>query len=115
MPIDNRAAMERMRAARARKNYAVVLRTINILRHKYESLGEVRAALNTISEQEYLDAVSPEYASISCGRGNKYGHPHEETVEKLEEMGVEYYRTDLSGNITFTSDGENISVRTEKP
>ena len=58
MPIDNRAAMERMRAARARKNYAVVLRTINILRHKYESLGEVRAALNTISEQEYLDAVN---------------------------------------------------------
>ena len=70
---------------------------------------------STSSSQEYLDAVSPEYASISCGRGNKYGHPHEETVEKLEEMGVEYYRTDLSGNITFTSDGENISVRTEKP
>ena len=70
---------------------------------------------STSSSQEYLNAVSPEYASISCGRGNKYGHPHEETVEKLEEMGVEYYRTDLSGNITFTSDGENISVRTEKP
>ena len=65
---------------------------------------------STSSSQEYLDAVSPEYASISCGRGNKYGHPHEETVEKLEEMGVEYYRTDLSGNITFTSDGENISA-----
>ena len=34
---------------------------------------------------------------------------------QLEAMGVEYYRTDLDGNITFTSDGETISVRTEKP
>ena len=70
---------------------------------------------STSSSQEYLDAVTPEYASISCGRGNQYGHPHDETIEKLEAMGVEYYRTDLDGNITFTSDGENISVRTEKP
>lgn len=70
---------------------------------------------STSSSQEYLDAVTPEYASISCGRGNQYGHPHDETIEKLEAMGVEYYRTDLDGNITFTSDGETISVRTEKP
>ncbi len=38
-----------------------------------------------------------------------------ETIQKLEQMDVEYYRTDLSGNITFTSDGSSISVRTEKP
>ena len=70
---------------------------------------------STSSCQQYLDAVTPEYASISCGRGNQYGHPHDETIEKLEAMGVEYYRTDVNGNITFTSDGEDISVRTEKP
>lgn len=70
---------------------------------------------STSSCQQYLDAVAPEYASISCGRGNQYGHPHDETIEKLEAMGVEYYRTDVNGNITFTSDGEDISVRTEKP
>ncbi len=70
---------------------------------------------STSSSQQYLDAVTPEYASISCGRGNQYGHPHDETIEKLEAMGVEYYRTDVNGNITFTSDGEDISVRTEKP
>ena len=70
---------------------------------------------STSSTPEYLEAVSPDYASISCGRGNKYGHPHDETIENLEELGVEYYRTDLSGNITFTSDGKTISVRTEKP
>lgn len=70
---------------------------------------------STSSSKAYMEAVSPEYASISCGKGNSYGHPHEETVEKLEEMGVEYYRTDVDGSITFTSDGEEISVRTEKP
>lgn len=70
---------------------------------------------STSSSREYLDAVSPEYASISCGKANKYGHPHDETVENLEQLDIPYYRTDLSGNITFTSDGETISVRTEKP
>ena len=70
---------------------------------------------STSSTQEYLDAVTPEYASISCGKGNKYNRPHKETIQKLEQMDVEYYRTDLSGNITFTSDGSSISVRTEKP
>ena len=70
---------------------------------------------STSSTREYLDAVTPEYASISCGKGNKYNHPHKETIQKLEQMDVEYYRTDLSGNITFTSDGSSISVRTEKP
>ncbi len=63
MQIDSRAAADRMRAARARKNYASVLRTINILRHKYESLSEVRAALDHINEQEYLDAIN--YLSLS--------------------------------------------------
>ena len=35
---------------------------------------------STSSSQEYLDAVTPEYASISCGRGNQYGHPHRQPV-----------------------------------
>ena len=70
---------------------------------------------STSSTQEYLDAVTPEYASISCGKGNKYNHPHKETIQKLEQMDVEYYRTDLSGNITFTSDGSTNSVPPEKP
>lgn len=70
---------------------------------------------STSSSQAYVDAVSPDYAVISCGRGNKYGHPHKETTTMLDEMDIEYYRTDLSGNITFTSNGKDISVRTEKP
>lgn len=55
--MENKLAIEKMRAARARKNYGLVLRTINILRHRYEALGEVYAALD-IPEQEYLDAIN---------------------------------------------------------
>lgn len=60
---------------------------------------------------EFLEAVSPEYAVISCGIDNKYGHPSEETLEKLES--VQLYRTDLDGTIIFITDGKNISVETE--
>lgn len=62
----------------------------------------------------YLDAVSPQYATISCGKDNSYGHPHNEILKKLKERNIEYYRTDINGNIVVTSDGENISVATEK-
>ena len=37
---------------------------------------------------------------ISCGAGNKYGHPHEETLSILRDAGVDVYRTDLLGTIT---------------
>lgn len=70
---------------------------------------------STSSTQEYVEAVSPQYATISCGKGNKYGHPNREVLELLEEEHIEYYRTDLSGNITFSSNGKKITVRTQKP
>lgn len=70
---------------------------------------------STSSSSSYFKAASPVYASISCGRGNSYGHPHKETVEKLDAAGIEYYRTDISGSITFTSNGKKIKVQTQKP
>ncbi len=58
---------------------------------------------------EWLDAVDPDYAVISCGIDNSYGHPHSETVDLLEEYEIDYYRTDLLGDIIFESDGKNIT------
>ncbi len=55
---------------------------------------------------EFLDISTPEYAIISCGEDNSYGHPHVELVDRLEEYNVESYRTDERGNITLTLDGE---------
>ena len=64
--------------------------------------------------KEYLDAVNPKYATISCGEDNSYGHPNKSTLERLQEKGVKYYRTDLRGNIMVMSDGETIEIATEK-
>lgn len=57
------------------------------------------------STVEFLDAVQPEYAVISCGKGNSYGHPHGEVIERLNAIGVHTYRTDQQGTITVVCDG----------
>lgn len=60
----------------------------------------------TSSSEEFLEQVKPEYAIISCGRDNDYGHPHQEVIDRLK--GVKIYRTDEEGTILITSDGENL-------
>lgn len=62
----------------------------------------------------FLDAVSPKYAVISCGTGNSYGHPHKETMMKLNAKGLEILRTDTQGTIVVTTDGEKLDVHTTK-
>ena len=63
---------------------------------------------------EFLKAVSPQYGVIMVGLGNDYGHPHQVTLDKLKGAAVKVYRTDLNGGITFTSDGQKLSVKTIK-
>ena len=58
------------------------------------------------SSKEFLEAMTPEAAVISCGSNNPYGHPHAETLNLLREMGVAVYRTDEQGSISVVSDGE---------
>jgi beta-lactamase superfamily II metal-dependent hydrolase len=62
----------------------------------------------------FLAAVSPKYAVISVGEGNSYGHPHVETIEKLNKQNIEVLRTDQQGTIIFTSDGNELSYETTK-
>lgn len=62
---------------------------------------------------DFLNAVSPQYAVIECDEDNKYGHPHSETLTRLENSGADIYRTDLNGNITFITDGTGIDVSTQ--
>lgn len=61
------------------------------------------------TSQSFFQAVSPDYAVISCGEGNPYGHPHTETLNTLRINGVKTYRTDEEGSITAVSDGQNIT------
>ncbi|WP_252246865.1 ComEC/Rec2 family competence protein [Clostridium sp. ZBS4] len=61
------------------------------------------------TSQAFLEKVNPRYAIVSCGKGNDYGHPHQETIDKLNKKGIEILRTDVSGTIISTSDGNNIN------
>ena len=65
----------------------------------------------TSTSQEFVGYVSPTYAVISDGVANKYGHPHQETLDTLNQFGVQILRTDLSGRIVMQSDGETISIK----
>lgn len=62
------------------------------------------------SGNAFLDAVSPDYAVIECGLDNTYGHPHKETIDKLEKRNVDIYRTDLNGTVEFYTDGDAFEV-----
>jgi len=66
------------------------------------------------SGYQFLRAVNPQYAVISVGADNSYGHPTEETLSRLRDQGCALYRTDLQGDITMTSDGADIVVEVEK-
>ncbi len=61
------------------------------------------------SSLNFLNAVSPTYAVISCEESNSYGHPHAEVLNHLRAMGVQLFRTDEQGSIVATSDGKEIT------
>ncbi len=63
----------------------------------------------TSTGSSFLSAVSPEFAVISLGEKNSYGHPHAEPVQILTKAGVDILRTDQEGNISFASDGREFS------
>ena len=63
---------------------------------------------DTSSTAEFLAAVHPNYAVISCGAGNRYGHPDGRVLERLDAVGAKVLRTDLDGDIVFYWDGETL-------
>ena len=54
------------------------------------------------SSSEFLNKIDPEYAVISAGKGNAYGHPAYKTLKKLNKIGAKIYRTDIEGEIEFS-------------
>lgn len=67
----------------------------------------------TSTTYPFLREVAPEYAVISVGEGNSYGHPTEEVMSRLRDADVEVYRTDLLGTVVCRSDGENVCFETD--
>ena len=63
---------------------------------------------STSSSDYFITKTAPKIAIISCGKNNKYGHPHQEVMRVLKKHGVTPYRTDEMGDIVITSDGKEI-------
>lgn len=68
----------------------------------------------TSSSYPFLREIMPQYAVISVEKGNSYGHPSKDVISRLEDVGAEIYRTDEHGNIVMASDGEKVTILTEK-
>lgn len=65
----------------------------------------------TSSCKDFLDRAKPEYAVISCGKDNSYGHPTNEALERLKAAGVRdncLYRTDTNGNVILSISSNGI-------
>ncbi|NIM06580.1 MAG: MBL fold metallo-hydrolase, partial [Armatimonadetes bacterium] len=67
-------------------------------------------SLDATSER-FLQEVRPRWAIISAGRNNPFGHPHEQTLERLGQTGAKVFRTDESGTIEMISDGKCLEAK----
>lgn len=65
---------------------------------------------NTSTGYRFLNEVAPDYAVISVGKDNSYGHPHEEPLSRLNQAGVTIFRTDELGTVIARSDGAAVSL-----
>ena len=63
----------------------------------------------TSTRPEFLARVAPQWAVISCGLHNRYGHPRQEVLEELEAAHVRTFRTDINGATCFRLDGKTTA------
>lgn len=66
---------------------------------------------NTATSSEFLDAVAPSVAVISCAEDNDYGHPHSDVLSRLSEREISVARTDLEKSVTVVSDGKSVWIK----
>jgi len=89
--------------------------TARLLSRRVEILKVAHHGSEDPGLEAELRELRPAIAVISCGRGNDYGHPRAETLAALRTVsGLSLYRTDLNGRVVVESDGQRISVRTER-
>jgi len=68
---------------------------------------------STSTGDAFLNKVNPKYAVVSCGMGNSYGHPHQETMDKLSARSIQLFRTDEQGTVIAVSNGTDINWSTQ--
>ncbi len=67
------------------------------------------------TDDEFLQLIQPKISVISCGAKNTYGHPHQETLERLRQAKSDVYCTADHGAVTIYTDGKKIEVKTINP
>ena len=87
---------------------------LDILESGYEVYCDVLKVAHhgsyTSSEMSFLEKARPEYAVISCGAGNEYGHPHKTTLNSFKKIEAKVLRTDELGTIKIKTDGKKLAV-----
>lgn len=63
---------------------------------------------STATSEEFLDAITPKYAVISCGKDNQYNHPHSDVINKLNDADCKILQTDTNGSVVFYIDDDGI-------
>ncbi len=68
----------------------------------------------TASSPDFLNVIRPETAVYSAATGNSYGHPHEVVLERLRQMGVQIYGTDVNSTVVVVTDGQTYEVQPQR-
>jgi competence protein ComEC len=63
----------------------------------------------TSTRPEFLSRVNPQWAVISCGPHNRYGHPRQEVLQELQSAHIRAYRTDINGISCFLLNGSTAT------
>ena len=69
----------------------------------------------TSSSEDFLAITSPEVAIYMAGEGNTYGHPHEETIVALSNIGAMICGTDVHGTIVVLTNGQTYTIQSKNP
>lgn len=65
----------------------------------------------TSTSDAFLQRAAPSYAVISVGYQNRFGHPHKETLHKLEQANIRTYRTDVNGAVFMKTNGTDLFIK----
>lgn len=87
---------------------------IDLIKMPHHGSISLRSVNGTDSLYRFIRTFMPDYAVISVGQGNRYGHPDRETLDLLDDADVKVYRTDMNGDIIVHSDGKTVSVEGSK-
>ena len=89
----------------------MLLKILSQEKKTWEVLKVAHHGSKNSTSERFLDTMQPEYAIISAGENNPYGHPHKETVNRLKNAGCQIYSTKENGAIEITTNGETVEFK----